>query len=402
MRYTEGNLIVLFIMTTPTDRELLHKARVLIQESGMDFAISLEKKYGPTRLSIIAFARRDLGPNAPEKTMVEAMRENPLLWEKDDGSDEYLAQARAFFNRVEKAVEAVGPAILETGVQPSERHIKSEKMVQARAQVAVNLDEHHGRILNMIRNEPEKAVQSAITRLMTDTVPWENSLIVLAQQAATPAQAQLMVVLGSLCRKQLLEDVFEDEDLIRIAELSTGVWRSGKHNDLEHLRRRAAEQLGIVLNNPQRRPAVEAVLAEHLPNRLLPAALTDAERQTTIRLAQGHAEAMASQILEMFEERVEIEGVMGLVVSHFRTPHWKDALSDEDWLALGLQTAEGMPEDMQTSPEAQSWAYHLWVRTEAAVLAQLPQEALGPQAPENPDAEAPRSMEIKTVSAKPR
>ena len=376
----------LFLMTTPSDSDLFQKARALIRQSGPDFAKTLAKGSAkPTSLAFPLFAYGDLGPNAPEKEIVEIMRGLPLLWEEDDQSDAYLDQARSFFRQVNQSIEAMGPSIFR--VEAPALHENADDEAKALAAV---LDGDHKELLFKIRKTPEFAAKSVLTRLAQQAVAWENSLIFLSKSAVNEDQAQLMCLIGSAARKGIVGELFNADDMAKIAELSTSVWLKGQHRDLEALRLRSADQLDTILNDPMRRETAIQTLGEHLPALAVPPLMNESKRLERIQNAREFADGVVEMIIKQLDSDFSPQGIQGAMIAHIQKPNWKDSFSESDWLSLGRQIKDGQASEVVDDALAQLF----FDRVMTVVLAKVPLEHLAPpqaeQAVDPPPSPKPR------------
>lgn len=365
----------------PSNRVLWVQACALVKEAGPAFAATIKRSRLHSPVATAVLASGQLGTQAPEQAIIQALKGYPLLWGPVNRTDERKAQMQQFLSEVRQALEEAGPKVLAglgKGLAVAAGKSKSTATTNAQAveRAAQQLSERHKRLLTMIRDEPAKAVMSARTRLNQDVVQWENTLIFLSLSAPTPSVAQLMVATGELIRQGLLDQVFTEADLAAVAAMAPGVWLRGQNDDLTALRLRAADRLGMILDDPERAPAAMAVLSGMktkakggLPQ---PVAWSDEQLAQAQAVAQNTVERWVKQLEDHLHSD---EGMGPILVEHFRHAQWADTLSRQDWQAIARAIPEGY-DPHQASEQQQAVVdgailQRLVPRTEDLILSQV-------------------------------
>lgn len=362
--------------TTPSDQQLWAQACALVARYGKHYATQFQRSNVRAPITTAVFSLGQLGTKAPEQAIVAALSKHPLLWPGSPDSPETKTHLNQFMSEVRQALEESGPVVLSglgkgLSIQPS-RKVNAQAVERAASQ----LSDKHKRLLTMIREEPSKAALSARTRLTTDAVQWENTLVFLSYEATTPAMGALMVVTGELIRHGLLDQVFTESDLASVAAVSPQVWLQGLNEDLTDLRIHTARKLGALIDDPQRGPEVLAALSSlktkakgGIPQ---PIEWTDEQiarvRSITTKVVDGWLEAVG-------QHGPLGDGMGAVIVSHLRDPNWAESLTAADWHVLARIIPDSYdPQkgvNLHGDPVAHAVLHHLMPRTQEIVLAQV-------------------------------
>lgn len=245
----------------PSPAQLWARVQALVQTTGRQYAARLERSRVESPVAMTALALGTLGPRVPQAPLVEALAQRPVLWEPDDGSEDWKTAWLAFMGQARDVLEQAGPQALEGlagGVAFRPRAGLAGNAAAAERALR-QADRRWRKLLHKIRTEPSQVTQSVLKHLSSDAAAWHNSLLVSSRQAGEPVGGW-MRAMGQVIRKGLVPELFNATELALVARHAMDAWLAPSHQARTTLRLRAAMVLGQMLQDEERRGHALAVL----------------------------------------------------------------------------------------------------------------------------------------------